>query len=249
MPLELLRTREFSIHNLLHSSYAGSCGNINFHCAGKLSQARFCGNFLIADFVRISVRLLVPFLTAGNTGREPMDFASKEAELDHKKQEEVLRRFRTHKCNVLISTSILEEGADIPKANLVVRFDVPSHFPSYVHSLGRWPSAAAPTPATSTWSDRTRSTPTWLRSPSTASCRKYVSTFDDIAPLRRWSEAICNYLVYSFARCCSPDAATTRSLSTRTWTPSSSTRTFPSTYPGAAGLLPLGGIVCGELGL
>lgn len=88
-------------------------------------------------------RSLVPFFTAGTSGGEPVDFASKEAEIDHKKQEEVLRRFRMHECNVLVSTSILEEGADIPRANLVVRFDVPSNFPSYVHSLGRCRSTDA----------------------------------------------------------------------------------------------------------
>ncbi len=85
----------------------------------------------------------MPFFTGGHTGGEPVDFASKEAEMDHKKQEEVLRRFRMHESNVLVSTAILEEGVDIPRVNLVVRFDVPSNFPSYVHSLGRCRSTDA----------------------------------------------------------------------------------------------------------
>ncbi|CAG0914915.1 unnamed protein product [Notodromas monacha] len=81
--------------------------------------------------------MMMPLFTAGKTSGEPVDFVSREAEIDHKKQEEVLRRFRMHECNVLVSTSVLEEGADIPRANLVVRFDVPSNFPSYVNSMGR----------------------------------------------------------------------------------------------------------------
>lgn len=35
---------------------------------------------------------------------------SKDLEIEHKKQEEVLKKFRIHECNLLISTSILEEG-------------------------------------------------------------------------------------------------------------------------------------------
>ena len=40
-------------------------------------------------------------------------------------------------CNLLIGTSVLEEGIDIPKCNLVIRFDVPTAYRSYVQSKGR----------------------------------------------------------------------------------------------------------------
>ena len=59
------------------------------------------------------------------------------AEAEHKKQEEVLRRFRHHECNVLVSTGVLEEGIDIPQCNMVVRFDPARSYKSYVHSCGR----------------------------------------------------------------------------------------------------------------
>ncbi|XP_046985158.1 endoribonuclease Dcr-1-like [Schistocerca americana] len=61
----------------------------------------------------------------------------REAETEHRKQEEVLKRFRMRECNLLIGTSVLEEGIDIPKCNLVIRFDVPSMYRSYVQSKGR----------------------------------------------------------------------------------------------------------------
>jgi len=35
---------------------------------------------------------------------------SRDLEIEHRKQEEVLKRFRIHECNLLIATSILEEG-------------------------------------------------------------------------------------------------------------------------------------------
>lgn len=62
---------------------------------------------------------------------------TKEAEVEHRKQEEVLKRFRMHECNFLIGTSVLEEGIDLPKCNLVIRWDPPTSYRSYVQCKGR----------------------------------------------------------------------------------------------------------------
>ncbi|XP_003706496.2 endoribonuclease Dcr-1 isoform X1 [Megachile rotundata] len=62
---------------------------------------------------------------------------SKDLEIEHKKQEEVLKKFRIHECNLLISTSILEEGIDIPKCNFVMRYDFPKTYQSYVQCKSR----------------------------------------------------------------------------------------------------------------
>ncbi|KAH8381846.1 hypothetical protein KR009_000631 [Drosophila setifemur] len=67
----------------------------------------------------------------------------KEAELEHRRQEEVLKRFRMHDCNLLIGTSVLEEGIDVPKCNLVVRWDPPTTYRSYVQCKGRARAAPA----------------------------------------------------------------------------------------------------------
>ncbi|XP_069696429.1 endoribonuclease Dcr-1 [Periplaneta americana] len=61
----------------------------------------------------------------------------REAEIEHRKQEEVLKRFRMRECNLLVGTSVLEEGIDIPKCNLVIHFNVPLVYRSYVQSKGR----------------------------------------------------------------------------------------------------------------
>ncbi|XP_075228010.1 endoribonuclease Dcr-1 isoform X2 [Lycorma delicatula] len=61
----------------------------------------------------------------------------REYELEHRKQEEVLKRFRMRECNILVGTSLLEEGIDLPKCNLVVRYDVPNNYRSYAQSKGR----------------------------------------------------------------------------------------------------------------
>ncbi|CAH1964499.1 unnamed protein product [Acanthoscelides obtectus] len=61
----------------------------------------------------------------------------REAEHEHKTQEEVLRKFRSHECNILVATSILEQGCDLPRCNLVIRFDLPKTFHSYIQSKAR----------------------------------------------------------------------------------------------------------------
>ena len=64
-------------------------------------------------------------------------YLRKEARMTSKKQDEVLSKFRQGKINLLVSTSVVEEGVDIPKCNTVIRFDFPQNFRSYVQSKGR----------------------------------------------------------------------------------------------------------------
>uniref|UniRef100_A0ACB8G5N5 Endoribonuclease Dicer n=1 Tax=Sphaerodactylus townsendi TaxID=933632 RepID=A0ACB8G5N5_9SAUR len=75
------------------------------------------------------------FITGHGIGKNQP--RSKQMEVEFRKQEEVLRKFRAHETNLLIATSIVEEGVDIPKCNLVVRFDLPTEYRSYVQSKGR----------------------------------------------------------------------------------------------------------------
>uniref|UniRef100_A0A3P8WMV3 ribonuclease III n=1 Tax=Cynoglossus semilaevis TaxID=244447 RepID=A0A3P8WMV3_CYNSE len=75
------------------------------------------------------------FITGHSIGKNQP--RNKQMEAEFRKQEEVLRKFRAHETNLLIATSIVEEGVDIPKCNLVVRFDLPTEYRSYVQSKGR----------------------------------------------------------------------------------------------------------------
>ncbi|CAF2107810.1 unnamed protein product [Rotaria magnacalcarata] len=54
-----------------------------------------------------------------------------------KHQRETIREFRSQNLNVLIATAVIEEGLDIPDCDLVIRFNKPNNFSSYMQSKGR----------------------------------------------------------------------------------------------------------------
>jgi ERCC4-related helicase len=50
---------------------------------------------------------------------------------------EVLANFESGKVNIVVATSVMEEGVDIPATNIVIRFDDSENFRSFVQSRGR----------------------------------------------------------------------------------------------------------------
>jgi endoribonuclease Dicer len=52
-------------------------------------------------------------------------------------QERVVQQFREGKLNLIIATSVGEEGLDFPQCSFVCRFDMPHTLPAYIQSRGR----------------------------------------------------------------------------------------------------------------
>lgn len=54
-----------------------------------------------------------------------------------KQNKKILNSFVEKELNLLVSTNVLEEGVDIPHCSLIVKFDKPKDYRSYVQSKGR----------------------------------------------------------------------------------------------------------------
>ncbi|KAF9674540.1 hypothetical protein SADUNF_Sadunf10G0137700 [Salix dunnii] len=52
-------------------------------------------------------------------------------------QNEIMEEFRKGMVNIIVATSILEEGLDVQSCNLVIRFDPPASVSSFIQSRGR----------------------------------------------------------------------------------------------------------------
>lgn len=79
-----------------------------------------------------------PDFTIGRTGDLP---ESIEAILSASYNKDAVDNFRTQEINCLVATNVLEEGIDIPSVNLVIMYDRPETYRSYVQSKGRARSA------------------------------------------------------------------------------------------------------------
>ena len=59
------------------------------------------------------------------------------SDLDQSEREEVLRKFRAKRLNILVATDIMARGIDVKEIELVINYEVPGDAEDYVHRVGR----------------------------------------------------------------------------------------------------------------
>ena len=62
---------------------------------------------------------------------------SKELLCVSERNKEVLLRFRNGSLNCIVATDVIDEGIDVPKCSLIIRYDLPMDVRTYIQSKGR----------------------------------------------------------------------------------------------------------------
>jgi len=94
-------------------------------------ETRQTARLLLLIFRHLGGPNLHPDMLIGTT------FGGSDTNITLKSQVLTVQKFRQGKLNCLFSTSVAEEGLDIPQCNLVVRFDLYRSMIAYVQSRGR----------------------------------------------------------------------------------------------------------------
>ncbi|EGK96757.1 AGAP002836-PB [Anopheles gambiae str. PEST] len=139
---------ESRANNFRRKRFAG--GGHSHHRSNDTTDALcgliFCNNRAMARILYVLLyevsrsqrefEFISPQYTVDKVATNPQN-CLKQTTIEHRKQEEVLKRFRMHECNLLIGTSVLEEGIELPKCNLVIRWNSPANYRSYAQCKGR----------------------------------------------------------------------------------------------------------------
>lgn len=81
-----------------------------------------------------NLEFVKPLFTMGQAAGSTSSL--RESQILNMNQKDIMRDFRSGKCNLLVATSVLEEGVDIPECNLIVRFDKIRTYCDYVQTKG-----------------------------------------------------------------------------------------------------------------
>lgn len=59
------------------------------------------------------------------------------SELEMNSRSLIMKTFREGATRILVTTDLLARGIDVQQCNLVINYDLPTNFESYIHRIGR----------------------------------------------------------------------------------------------------------------
>lgn len=66
-----------------------------------------------------------------------LDVEAIHGDIDQKKREDILRRFKTGQTKLLVATDVAARGIDVSELNFVVNYSIPESYDTYTHRIGR----------------------------------------------------------------------------------------------------------------
>lgn len=145
MPPKIQKMARKLLHNPIEVKIAVSKPTDKVHqmaylCGERRKEALLCHLFETINAKRVIVfassKLKVKEL-ARSLKRKNMAVGEMHSDLEQNVREEVMRKFRAGKIDVLVATDIVARGIDIDDITMVVNFDVPHDAEDYVHRIGR----------------------------------------------------------------------------------------------------------------
>lgn len=126
-----LAEKSYKLLNFLSCHYDQDSNGIIF--VDRRSSAIVLAKLISLHPLTANKYTALPFVGSTFSGRKAdiLDLT------DSAVQKEALKSFRLRACNLIVATSVLEEGIDINATNLVIRFDAPQNLRSYIQSRGR----------------------------------------------------------------------------------------------------------------
>lgn len=89
---------------------------------------------ILADYDQSLSSIKCDFVVGHGTG---VNSSQVMTNMTYQQQACSIERFRRREINLLIATNVIEEGIDVPKCNVVIRFNEIKTFSSYMQSKGR----------------------------------------------------------------------------------------------------------------
>ncbi|KZT54596.1 hypothetical protein CALCODRAFT_519296 [Calocera cornea HHB12733] len=137
IPPEWLAPRVVQLTKLLHQFYLNdpACQSIIFV---EQRQVAMVLSWILGHIPFLKSMIRSTFVTGhgGSTHRSKREEEDIQG-MSVKEQQAAIRGFRDGRANVLVATSVAEEGLDFQPCNLVIRFDAVNTMVSYAQSRGR----------------------------------------------------------------------------------------------------------------